>query len=879
MNAHRLLRGVRMGAALLALGLAAGCGGGDGNGGDAVPTATTVPTMTAAPTRTAAPTGTATVAPTSTPTTALVPTATPTQQGAANVSGLVVVNGEVLARSGDALMPLPPESTGVADPSFDRALSYADWTIVGEDVQGQIGADGRFEISGLTAGHYVMNVVKTLDGNLMSAAVPFAVGDDGSAEVLAEVGWGRVRSVATYESGGAQVRETWGPNGTHAVVVDGRLTQIDDPGRTYRDEDGDGRFERDGCNAQPSLCSDEAVCADGTVCSCVASCPFCDDCRAGVCGLPGPFPLYTCSDDGSCAQPGDHCVCVPSCPDCADCSIGVCLPSCEPADITAVDVSVAPQIVVDRQAQATALARLSDGTIFDVTWLVDWSSSVASVATVDAWGTVSALSIGKTEITATLGDVTSPAVEVEVVEQPAVRSLEIRNVNCYYPLGWERPGDPTEVGSLPPEPDIGFLAPPLCNQVVRIGATIQFAAVAQFADDSYEDVTDRAEWNVAPLGVADVVGGLFLGRAAGTAQVSATFDEVASNTVEVRVVEQPAIVSLSIYADDLAFPVFDGGPVRPEADAPCFECGYFLTLLRGDDLQFRATAHYETGEWADVTDLVVWSSSDPAVAAIDASGHLDALAAGEASISASLDEVTSAPLDLRVVDQATLLSLYVYEETPSRAIGVGEEAVFHAVANYDVGFSRDVTDQVTWRSSDESVGGFDEPGIFVGRAAGNVQVWAVLDGTETDRLPMEVYETADIEYCDPNAVNRATWSDDFNRVVLESDCAQYTPPGLVTLRYTVTEQQQHGGVFDPCLDLYVLQEGRMIRTLREEGCGDPFLAAGAPERDEAQLKYQLLAFWDLKDEDGQTVPPGTYTIFGRFYLYYDPVVQLDVTVR
>ena len=122
------------------------------------------------------------------------------------------------------------------------------------------------------------------------------------------------------------------------------------------------------------------------------------------------------------------------------------------------------------------------------------------------------------------------------------------------------------------------------------------------------------------------------------------------------------------------------------------------------------------------------------------------------------------------------------------------------------------------------------------------------------------------------------WSDDFNRVTLESDCATYNEPGVVTLRYTVTETQPHGGVFNPCLDLYVYQGNTRVRTIREEGCGAPFLPAAAPGLDAAILKYQLLAFWDLKDDNGNAVAADTYTIYGRFYLYYDPVVSLGVTI-
>jgi len=50
------------------------------------------------------------------------------------------------------------------------------------------------------------------------------------------------------------------------------------------------------------------------------------------------------------------------------------------------------------------------------------------------------------------------------------------------------------------------------------------------------------------------------------------------------------------------------------------------------------------------------------------------------------------------------------------------------------------------------------------------------------------------------------------------------------------------------------------------------------EYDEEKLRYQSLAFWDLKDDKGAIVPPGTYTLRGRFYLYYDPIIELPLVV-
>ena len=87
---------------------------------------------------------------------------------------------------------------------------------------------------------------------------------------------------------------------------------------------------------------------------------------------------------------------------------------------------------------------------------------------------------------------------------------------------------------------------------------------------------------------------------------------------------QPTVVGLTIYADNGV--LLDGGPVAAGPAVPCMAaapaanmlpcccwagqldiaapcgCGYTLTVLRGDQLTFHATAQYDTGDWRDVTD-------------------------------------------------------------------------------------------------------------------------------------------------------------------------------------------------------------------------------------------------------------------------------------
>lgn len=897
---HRRLRALlsRFGVASTLLLVACG----SDNGNPAPP-----PTVSATATRAAqppTPTHTATGVPHPSPQSTLTPTPPPSATATtstASVNGLVVVNRTVVSAPDDKLGAPPPEWSASPDKApFDRSLAFADWSVPEVNKQGQTAADGRFSITGLQPGRYSFQVTKTLDGNLATLSFPFSVGDDGSADVVAEVSWGLVRSVSTYTQAGARVQEIRGPYGTSLVTTDGRVTQIADPSRTLIDANGDGSFDPLGCDDRVWECGSDRNCGNDHVCSCTASCPFCDNCGPPVCVSHVSGSPYPCEANDACSQAGDQCVCVSSCQDCKDCTRKLCIPTCVPVTITGIQIMSGPsQLVVGQQGSVSAVAQLSDGSQIDVTYLATWRSSDDTVATVDSWGQVMAHAVGTAALTAAVGTFTSAPWSVEVVTRPTLQRIDVQNVSCFYPLGL-----PTDFGSRPPAeapPTSGILPPsPTCGLVVQIGKTIQFRAVGQFANGYYQDITDEVQWQLAPPGIGDVGDGLFTAQQAGTTTLTASLDGVVSDGIDIRVVTEPTITALSIYADSGIIAFVDDSPQRVDVAIPCpvtsagsacccpgpvaggtlspCSCGYTITVLRGDQVKFRATAQYDTGEFRDVTNEVTWRSTNAAAATIDAQGVMTAIEAGDATIDAALGDVSSNTVGVHVVSQATLQSLYIYQDGTDRVVAKGDQRFFKATGNYDIGFGRDVTGTATWRSSDDNIGGFDTPGVFTARAAGMAQVWAELDGKQSDRISLEVYETSDITYCDPAHVNRGVWSDNFNLVTLESDCAEYRQPGVAALRYTVAELQPHGGVFDPCLDLYVYQGNTRVRTIREEGCGDPFLPTTAPQYDQAVLKYQLRAFWDLKGDDGQPVTPGTYTIYGRFYLYFDPVVSIDVDV-
>ncbi len=869
----RLAATVAIGALAL---LMVGCGNSDDSA--ALPTSTATRTITAVP---------ASQTPTRTPTSPAVsatPTSTTSSQ-ASSLNGLIVLQSDFSASAAEAGTPPSGWTSGGDVKSFDKALAHADWSIGGKT--GVTAADGQFEVRDLSPGRYSLEVQKSIGGNLLPLSIPVVIGD-GASVVVVEVGQGLVRTQVTYNDGGVEVHEIDGPYRNHAVIRDGRLVELSADGRTLVDADGNGSFDGGSCQvADLWSCPADRRCSlqplDERFCQCVSSCPVCDDCGLpGVCVSTGTPQLYRCSAEGTCSLPGDRCVCVPSCPDCRDCAQQVCVPSCDPVEITAIVVDGPAQIMVGRQDNVRAHAQLSDGSTIDVTTLVTWTSSDEAVASVSSWGQVSAHAVGTTELSAALGTIQSAAFALQVVERPTLLRISIRNTSCYcggVPLNRQGAPDmlPPCYLAAPATAALPFQPPGPCRQVVLVGGTIQFVAIGEFADNSVQDVTREATWSVEPAQVGAVDAGLFTGQVAGSASIIAAIGDTRSDATDVRVVSQATVESLSIYPSNVGYAAVGGGALVDAASPPCFDCGAAVTVLRGDKITFQATAHYDTGEWREVTNQVTWRTSNASVATIGSDGVMNAVQAGTATIDATLDAVTSNPVGVRVVSEATLLSLSIYQEGLDRTVFKGDQRFFHATGYYDVGFSRDVTAEAQWKSTDETIGSFEQPGVFVGKRAGDVRVRAELGGQKSDEIGLEVFETSELAYCDANTINRNVWADDFNRVVIESDCGTYAPAGLVTLRYTVTETAPHGGIFDPCLDLYVYQGERRVRTIREEGCGDPFLAA-SPASNDAALKYQLRAVWDLKEEGGQPVAPGRYTIFGRFYLYYDPVVHVDVIV-
>ena len=126
--------------------------------------------------------------------------------------------------------------------------------------------------------------------------------------------------------------------------------------------------------------------------------------------------------------------------------------------------------------------------------------------------------------------------------------------------------------------------------------------------------------------------------------------------------------------------------------------------------QFTATGTYSDNSKQDLTTSVIWSSSAPATASIDGNGLATGQTMGTTDITASSSGLTSDAAALEVVNP-TLQTITVAPVTVTSPLAVGRSMAFTAEGVFDNNQSYDVTNYVTWASSDPVVASIEPTGV------------------------------------------------------------------------------------------------------------------------------------------------------------------------
>lgn len=157
-----------------------------------------------------------------------------------------------------------------------------------------------------------------------------------------------------------------------------------------------------------------------------------------------------------------------------------------------------------------------------------------------------------------------------------------------------------------------------------------------------------------------------------------------------------------------------------------------LSLPKGASIRLSASGHFSNGGSADLTTSLAWSSSDSAVASVDA-GVVQSLAMGSTIISATgadaNGQIVSDQITLTVISPA-LVAIDI--QPPSGALAAGTTTLFTASGRYTDGSLADLSDQVSWSVADGSLASVTTTGTDIGTVTavtpGSTSVSASLDG-------------------------------------------------------------------------------------------------------------------------------------------------------
>jgi len=349
-------------------------------------------------------------------------------------------------------------------------------------------------------------------------------------------------------------------------------------------------------------------------------------------------------------------------------------------DKTIAQFSVLPGeavTLVGLTRQFSSFVEFTDGSNQEVTLDTQWTSSDTQIATfADNTGRAEALTAGLVTVSAEFSSFTGIA-NLEVVD-----------------------GEPTEFLITPP---VSYLP---------IGVNENFTASITLATDpiEYLDVTEQVVWSIDDPSLASISNEIGL-----QGQATAISEGLAIVTASLSFAGQ----STTANAELNIIPIrLESIQVNPKS----------VTVVRGTEGQYTATGIFNDQQTRDITDTVVWTSSNEAVAKISTfganSGLAVAITPGETDITAALSGLSDTVIGTVVAPE--LDTLRIYPEDPS--IPLGESQPFAAFAYFKDGSSQDVSNRVNWLSANSALASFNP------RIAGQADTIPTYTGTLPDTV-------------------------------------------------------------------------------------------------------------------------------------------------
>jgi hypothetical protein len=243
---------------------------------------------------------------------------------------------------------------------------------------------------------------------------------------------------------------------------------------------------------------------------------------------------------------------------------------------TLVSITLGPQdatIPVGATQQFAATGVYTDGSTQDLTATATWSSWATVVAAINSSGLAAGLFQGTATIQVNSGSLSAST--TLSVGSPALVSIAVNPATA----------------------------------TIAAGTSQQYQAIGTYSDGRTQDVTSLLTWSSGTPAVATVTNtGLATGLGQGTATLTGGFESVSASAT--LTVAAPNLVSITVV---------------PNA----------ASLSIGGTQQLSATGNYTDGSAQNLTASSTWASSNPNIIGVSSAGLATAVAAGNATITAT----------------------------------------------------------------------------------------------------------------------------------------------------------------------------------------------------------------------------------------------------
>ncbi len=424
-----------------------------------------------------------------------------------------------------------------------------------------------------------------------------------------------------------------------------------------------------------------------------------------------------------------------------------------PAALVTITLSPqTPTIPLGTTQQFTASGTYTDGSIQDLTATVQWTSSSAMVAVMNATGLATSAGTGTATITATLGTATTattltvgPAAIVSLAVSPSPAAISLGMTQQFQAIATYTDGTTQDLtasanwssdtqsvalvssGGLASGIGMGAVnitasasgvsgsgaltvGPPALVSLtvtpsalsIPLGTTQQFVAIGTYTNGSTQNLTGSVTWNSSSNAASINATGVASATAVGAATITASSGSISATAA--LTIEPPTLVSLTVTPSTVSIPL-------------------------GTTQQFAASGKYTDGSTQDLTGSVTWNSSGNAVS-LSATGLASATATGTATITAS-DGPISASASM-AVGPAALVSIAITPGNASFALGTTQP--LKAIGTYTDGSTLDISTSVTWNTANSGIATVNAQGLVASVAVGGTSVTATLgsiSGTTT----------------------------------------------------------------------------------------------------------------------------------------------------